>query len=67
VKSPCIDVCVFDGRTGWCIGCGRTREECRAWKKAPRFRLKALSAELPRRLAKLKGASKTPKQERRNG
>ncbi|MGN6082387.1 DUF1289 domain-containing protein [Trinickia sp.] len=21
VKSPCIDVCAFDGKTGLCIGC----------------------------------------------
>ena len=32
-KSPCIDVCKFSGQNGWCIGCGRTREECQKWKK----------------------------------
>ena len=53
MKSPCVDVCRFDGRTGWCIACGRTLEECRAWRKAPRPKLLAISAELPRRLAKL--------------
>jgi len=53
LKSPCIDICKFDGRTGWCIACGRTKDECRSWKKTPRPRLISLSAELPRRLAKL--------------
>ena len=32
-KSPCIDVCEFSGPNGWCVGCGRTREETARWKK----------------------------------
>jgi uncharacterized protein len=32
-KSPCIDICKFDSKTGFCIGCMRTREECKEWKK----------------------------------
>ena len=53
MKSPCISVCRFDGRTGWCVACGRTLPECREWKKAPRPRLLAISKALPARLAKL--------------
>lgn len=53
MKSPCIDVCIFDGATGWCIGCGRTLAECRAWKKAQPFAVKRITADLPRRLARL--------------
>lgn len=53
MKSPCVDVCRFDGRSGWCVACGRTLAECRAWKKAARPTLLAIQAELPRRLAKL--------------
>jgi len=33
VKSPCIELCKFDGKTGFCIGCLRTLEETRGWKK----------------------------------
>jgi predicted Fe-S protein YdhL (DUF1289 family) len=33
VKSPCIDICKFDGKTGLCVGCLRTRDECKEWKK----------------------------------
>jgi uncharacterized protein len=33
VKSPCIDICKFDGKTGYCVGCLRTRDECKSWKK----------------------------------
>ncbi|MGK2908883.1 MAG: DUF1289 domain-containing protein [Sphingobium sp.] len=34
MKSPCIDLCAFNGSTGWCRGCGRFKPECRTWKKA---------------------------------
>ena len=53
MKSPCVDVCRFDGRTGWCVACGRTLAECRAWRKAARPKLLGIQADLPRRLAKL--------------
>ena len=53
MKSPCVDVCRFDGRTGWCVACGRTLAEARGWRKAPRPKLLTINAELPRRLAKL--------------
>lgn len=53
MKSPCVNVCRFDGRTGWCVACGRTLAECREWKKAPRPRLLAISGTLPARLGKL--------------
>lgn len=53
MKSPCIDVCAFDGRTGWCKACGRTKDECRGWKKAQPHQQQKLAKELPRRLEKL--------------
>ncbi len=31
MESPCILVCSIDDRTGYCFGCGRTREEIGAW------------------------------------
>lgn len=53
MKSPCVGICRFDGRTGWCVACGRTLAECREWKKAPRPRLLAIDRVLPARLGKL--------------
>ncbi|WP_334184541.1 DUF1289 domain-containing protein [Novosphingobium sp.] len=53
MKSPCIELCVFDGKTGWCRGCGRTKPECRSWKKAQPHQQRKVAAELPRRLQKL--------------
>ncbi|WP_244923119.1 DUF1289 domain-containing protein [Stakelama pacifica] len=48
-----MNVCRFDGRTGWCVACGRTLAECREWKKAPRPRLLAIVKAIPARLKKL--------------
>ncbi|WP_170863053.1 DUF1289 domain-containing protein [Methylobacterium sp. UNC300MFChir4.1] len=30
-SSPCTKVCVLDGATGLCRGCGRTRQEIAMW------------------------------------
>jgi predicted Fe-S protein YdhL (DUF1289 family) len=53
VKSPCIDICKIDLRSGWCRGCLRTRDEIKRWKglkKKKRFKvLRALP--IRRRLA----------------
>lgn len=29
--SPCILVCSIDIKTGYCFGCGRTRDEIAGW------------------------------------
>lgn len=31
IESPCILICSIDQTTGYCFGCGRTREEIGAW------------------------------------
>ncbi|MGE4278606.1 MAG: DUF1289 domain-containing protein [Magnetospirillum sp.] len=33
VESPCISVCQMD-EDGYCIGCGRTIDEIRGWKRS---------------------------------
>ena len=54
LPSPCIDVCIFESEHGWCLGCGRTRAECRVWKATPRREQQALLAKLGKRLRELK-------------
>ena len=27
-RSPCVELCQFDGKTGLCLGCLRTKAEC---------------------------------------
>ena len=33
IETPCVKICVVDPETGYCIGCGRTREEIAGWLK----------------------------------
>jgi uncharacterized protein len=53
VPSPCIDVCRFDPQTDWCLGCGRTLDEARQWRRLPPFHRHRIERELPRRLRSL--------------
>jgi len=51
IKSPCILVCVIDDKTGYCFGCGRTRDEVAAWTQYSDAERDRIMAELPARLA----------------
>ena len=50
IESPCILVCAIDEKTGYCFGCGRTRDEIAAWLTMTSDERRALMAELPARL-----------------
>jgi len=52
ISTPCIKVCIVDGKRGLCIGCGRTLAEIAAWGSLEEERRRAIMADLPRRLAK---------------
>ncbi|UXN59796.1 DUF1289 domain-containing protein [Phyllobacterium zundukense] len=50
IESPCILVCAIDMKTGFCFGCGRTREEIGAWSTmSPEVRRNVMAG-LPGRL-----------------
>lgn len=51
IESPCILVCSIDGKTGYCFGCGRTREEIAGWIAMTPQARSSVMAELPVRLA----------------
>jgi len=53
VKSPCIEVCKFDGKTGWCIACLRSLSECREWNKMKDHRRHQILRDLSKRENKL--------------
>jgi len=53
VKSPCIELCKFDGKTGLCLGCLRTLDETRAWEKMSDHRRHQIVNERPLREKKL--------------
>lgn len=50
IETPCQNLCVIDGVTGYCIGCGRTGEEIANWLNLNRAERLALMAALPQRL-----------------
>jgi predicted Fe-S protein YdhL (DUF1289 family) len=35
---PCLGICRYDDDTGWCLACGMTRPEKKAWKRMPAYR-----------------------------
>lgn len=53
LKSPCIDICVFDKPSGLCIGCMRTKGETKGWKKLSESEQEDIVAEHDRRRKKL--------------
>ncbi|MCW2274620.1 DUF1289 domain-containing protein [Rhodoblastus acidophilus] len=52
LTSPCTGVCQID-KSGFCRGCGRTREEIGAWRNAGEDFRRHVWAELPQRRAAL--------------
>jgi len=53
VKSPCVDICKFDKRTGYCTACARTAEEARRWRKMTDHKRHEILRDTPRRLTKI--------------
>lgn len=51
IESPCIMLCSVDDTTGYCFGCGRTREEIGGWLGMTPETRRAVMATLPARLA----------------
>lgn len=50
MESPCILVCSIDDKTGYCFGCGRTRDEIAGWVGYSTTERRAIMEELPARL-----------------
>jgi predicted Fe-S protein YdhL (DUF1289 family) len=48
MERPCIKVCRFDEISGWCLGCGMTKPERKAWKQVPGYRPAILAGLAPR-------------------
>ena len=49
IATPCIKVCIVDGRSGLCVGCLRSLEEISAWGRLNPEERETLMAELPAR------------------
>ncbi len=53
MESPCILICSIEMETGWCHGCGRTRDEIADWTKYTDEKRAELMAAFPARVAQL--------------
>jgi predicted Fe-S protein YdhL (DUF1289 family) len=62
MESPCILVCSIDDKTGYCFGCGRTREEIGAWTSYTSAERRQIMETLP---ARLETVERRPRRETR--
>lgn len=67
VSSPCIQVCVIDPVTRFCMGCGRTGEEIAGWPFKTEDERIALMAQLPERMKVFEGRETPAPRVRRQG
>jgi uncharacterized protein len=52
ISSPCIGVCTYHPTTGFCIGCGRTRQEITTWVEKSEDERLAIMAQLVARMGR---------------
>jgi hypothetical protein len=62
MESPCILVCSIDDKTGYCFGCGRTREEIGGWTSYTSAERRQIMETLP---ARLETVERRPRRETR--
>ena len=51
--SPCVGICTLDETTGYCLGCGRSRDEVAQWVAMSEDQRDAVWLKLPARLETL--------------
>lgn len=59
IKKPCIGVCTFNN--DWCIGCGRSKQEIKAWKSLSKDEKRAALAQADMRLLTLAATGRRKK------
>lgn len=62
VESPCVLVCSIDMKTGYCFGCGRTRDEIACWTMLSGDQRSEIMQALP---ARLETVERRPRRETR--
>jgi uncharacterized protein len=53
IETPCVKICVVEPETGFCIGCGRTRDEIASWLALSPMARHDVMATLPERISTL--------------
>jgi predicted Fe-S protein YdhL (DUF1289 family) len=49
IETPCVKICTIDARQGFCLGCGRTRDEIARWAGMSAAERSRIINELPER------------------
>jgi len=58
LDSPCVNICVIDQPSGYCVGCGRTIAEITAWSTLTPAERASVRAGLAGRLAEIEEAKR---------
>jgi uncharacterized protein len=53
IATPCVQVCVVDGASGYCLGCYRTLAEVGGWSRLSEADRLRLMDELPARRSRI--------------
>jgi uncharacterized protein len=51
IETPCLRICMVDGMSSQCVGCGRTLKEIAQWSRFTPQERRAIMDQLPARLA----------------
>jgi len=53
LETPCINICLLDKKSGFCVGCGRSGDEIARWTDMTPAERRAIMAILAERLERL--------------
>jgi uncharacterized protein len=59
METPCINVCLIEGDTGLCSGCGRSLEEIASWSKMTDIERRIIMLSLPDRRQRMRSAAES--------
>lgn len=62
ISSPCINVCAVSGKTGICVGCGRTLKEIGGWSRMSEAERREIMAVLRERIEAMGDQATSPKE-----
>jgi hypothetical protein len=60
IETPCIQACLLHPTSQHCIGCGRSLDEIAHWIELGDSNRAAIMAQLPARLAAMRGPTSAP-------
>ena len=53
METPCVNICLLDDKSGFCVGCGRTGDEIARWVDMTPEQRRDIMNKLPERLERM--------------